>query len=171
MGEQGPENRCRHPADDHGKMKTMFEKHKQRTTWLWVAAVLLFPAVATLMPVIHGFCVKLHGDCLVPATPEFYSANCGTSSVVGQVFCSASVSQIVRSRACHCSRGGRSTGENVLVMLPSQGTGAVPPREHERTRYRMWGREYQNLFFVPFNSSGDPVSFALTVVQSTVLLI
>lgn len=169
MGKQGPANRCRSPADDHGQVRLMTGRY--RIQWLWIVIVLLFPAAAILTPVAPGLCVgQSHADCPLSSTLELNSTDYDTQSVGRQESCCSAAPHISRSGGCRCSRGGSFVPGNAAVLFGSDSK-IAPPGAHVGDGAQAWSRRHQGRFFVPLRFSSLPVSFALTMVQVTVLLI
>jgi len=172
MGEQGPENRCRCPSYDHGQVKLMTGNSRiQGIQWLWIVIVLLFSVAATLTPPAPDLCISQnHADCPLPSTLGLEGNGSDVQPVVGQDSCFSAVPHISRSGVCRCSRGGSSVPGNAAILFGSD-LKVAPPKAHVGDDAWNRNRRQQERFSASLTFSNQPVSLALTMVRSTVLLI
>ena len=137
-----------------------------------LAIVLLLLAVSMSMAMISNACFfDAHSDCLVPSFFEQSGVYRHSFPVAIQGVCCESVAKREFPERCCCEKTGQVVHDEAIATISSTEQKDLPSRERVVYLPRILEREYLTPVSLPSWLVRKTSSFALTVVQTTVLLI
>jgi len=143
--------------------------------WRWMVTILLFLVMAAPMVLLSNSCVSnKHTLCSI-SSPSKLSRIPIPDHCVPQVrkgkTCCASTKRLTSPRQCHCEKTDMSELHRTLAIIPTQCQWDIQPAKQFTIVSWIWVQPPVLHTFFPPELLHQPISFALTVVHTTVLLI
>ena len=137
--------------------------------WRWMVTILLFLVVAAPMVLLPNSCVSNKYTLCSISSPSKLSripAQCVPQVRKGKTCCA-----LTSPRQCHCAKTDMSEFRRTLAIIPTQCKRDIQPTKQVPIVSWIWVQTPILHTFFPPELLHQPISFALTVVHTTVLLI
>ena len=141
--------------------------------WRWMVTILLFLVMAAPMVLLPNSCVSNKHTLSSISSPSKLSRipdHCVPQVRKGKTCC-ASTKRLTSSRQCHCPKADMSQNSRTFAIIPTQCQWDIQPAKQFTIVSWIWVQPPVLHTFSPPELLHQPISFALTVVHTTVLLI